>query len=111
MSASPVVHLINFSLCFIPFLLQFIFHNEGFDKPFFTTYLKTASFVLYLPWVGLRGVCQKHLMTPKTIPRTEQVAENLFEPITHVSTLSNFMVNEDCFCVVEIMIIIFQFVG
>lgn len=28
--------------------LQFIFKSEGFNKPFFTTYVKTSSFMVYL---------------------------------------------------------------
>ena len=31
-----------------PFSLQFIFKYEGFDKPFFTTFFKTSSFMIYL---------------------------------------------------------------
>ena len=65
--------------------LQFIFHNEGFDKPFFTTYLKTASFVLYLPWVGLRHVCQKDMTT--------KLRETSFKAINNVSIYVSLMVN------------------
>ena len=69
--------------------LQFIFHNEGFDKPFFTTYLKTASFVLYLPWVGLRHVCRKDTTT--------KLRESLFKAINNVSI--SLMVNTNfIFC-------------
>ncbi|XP_046859995.1 solute carrier family 35 member F5-like [Xenia sp. Carnegie-2017] len=48
-------------------LSDFIFHNEGFDKPYFTTYFKTAAFVLYLPCVMIRSQYVKHRRKHRTV--------------------------------------------
>lgn len=34
-------------------MIQFLYQNEGFDKPFFCTYFKTSMFTLYLLVLGL----------------------------------------------------------
>ncbi|XP_048576773.1 solute carrier family 35 member F5 isoform X2 [Nematostella vectensis] len=52
-------------------LSDYIFHTEGFNKPFFTTYFKTSAFVVYLlgfvfyhPWQiqCWNTFCNKHVL-------------------------------------------------
>ncbi|CAB3984139.1 Hypothetical predicted protein [Paramuricea clavata] len=79
-------------------LSDFIFHNEGFDKPFFTTYFKTTAFVLYLPWVWMKSLCQKYFTTTKNIPKTKQLpntSENFFHAINSDKSDDR---NEDIYC-------------
>jgi solute carrier family 35, member F5 len=35
------------------YLLQYLYQNEEFDKPFFCTYFKTSMFMFYLLFIGL----------------------------------------------------------
>ncbi|XP_028403017.1 solute carrier family 35 member F5-like [Dendronephthya gigantea] len=73
-------------------LSDFIFHNEGFDKPFFTTYFKTTAFVLYLPLVWIKSFCQKHRANAgKT---TLNSSETLFQ--VNSETIDNK--NDDIYC-------------
>lgn len=45
------------------FCFQYLYHNEDFEKPFFSTYVKTSMFTLYLLglcfWPPWRDQCSK----------------------------------------------------
>jgi hypothetical protein len=53
-------------------MVQFIFHDEDFRKPFFVTYLSTATFSLHLLVVGARLLWQR--CRPATVPATAAAA-------------------------------------
>lgn len=55
--------------------LQYIFKDIGYDKPFFSTYLKTSMFMLYLLgflfWRPWRRQCLDCFEKPKTLVSTK----------------------------------------
>lgn len=62
-------------------LTDFIFKHEGFDKPFFTTYVKTSSFMIYLtgflfyePWRVHCTECDE--TTNVSVPVVNQAGES-----------------------------------
>lgn len=61
----PFFSLSNLNLCCIIFVFcfQYLYHNEDFEKPFFSTYVKTSMFTLYLLglcfWPPWRDQCSK----------------------------------------------------
>jgi len=52
---------------FASVLVQFVFHNLGFDKPFFLTFIANSLFAINLPiyWIGLKcGLVRKEIDLP-----------------------------------------------
>ena len=61
----PADAVTQYHVYFVAF--QYIFHRKGFKKPFFTTYFKTSSFMVYLagfifytPWKKQCVLCCNH---------------------------------------------------
>ena len=67
-----------------PFSLQFIFKYEGFDKPFFTTFFKTSSFMIYLtgflfyePWRLQCIACLKNKTSSNVSDKKDHLCRSL----------------------------------
>ncbi|KAH3706102.1 solute carrier family 35 member F5-like isoform X2 [Dreissena polymorpha] len=75
-------------------LTKFIFENEHYEKPFFSTYLKTAMFSIYLSgflfWKPWRNQCRGNRVTAngETLEAEELLTEPIYVPLRYDKTNS-----------------------